>query len=154
MISKTLSDAIESKNVSAIRSVFYTIAHEDPNFSTGKFFNTLNHVKKHNIPGLFEKYDGEEFKTDDWNEAYWSEVAVDLLDNFCIERINHLKEVGEKVYPKKNNVNVNGNMRTSTVVNTTQPQLVGNPYKAHKKVDTKKKLIQTGKMLIEKIVKS
>lgn len=105
-ISKTLENAIETKNVSRIRSAFYTIAHEDPGFSSGKFRNTLNYVKTKNIPGLFDPYDGAVFEDETkWTKDYWAKVASDLVDNFCEERIEHLQKVGAKLYPtpvKKN----------------------------------------------------
>lgn len=104
-ISKTLSEAIENKNIHRIYSAFSVIAHEDPNFSTGKFDSILNYVKSKNIPGFFQKYDGEKFKPEsEWSEKYWALVVSDLMDNFCEERISHLKDVGKNVYPLKNNI--------------------------------------------------
>jgi hypothetical protein len=101
-ISKTLEEALESKNVGRIRSVFYTIAHEDPGFSTGKFRATLNFVKSKDISGLFDVYDGKAFKDEsEWNNEYWADVASELMDNFCEERINHLQKVGRKLYPSQ-----------------------------------------------------
>lgn len=100
-ISKTLQSAIESGRKSSIYSIFYTIAHEDPNFSSGKFRNTLNFVKEKNIHGLMEIYDGKPFAPEyEWSQDYWAEVASDLIDNFCDERIDHLEKVGKKVYPR------------------------------------------------------
>lgn len=57
-----LEEAIEKKSLVGIYSVFYTIAHGDPNFSTNKFKETLAYVKTKNIQGLMQEYDGEEFK--------------------------------------------------------------------------------------------
>ena len=94
-----LEEAIEKKSLVGIYSVFYTIAHGDPNFSTNKFKETLAYVKTKNIQGLMQEYDGEEFETEDkWNEGYWALIASSLMDNFCEERIAHLEEVGKKVY--------------------------------------------------------
>lgn len=97
-----LEDAIEKKSLVGIYSVFYTIAHGDPNFSTGKFRQILDYVKSKGIDNLFQKYDGEEFEPEEqWDEDYWALIASSLVDNFCMERINHLEEVGRKVYPVK-----------------------------------------------------
>lgn len=94
-----LEEAIEKKSLVGIYSVFYTIAHGDPNFSTNKFKETLVYVKTKNIQGLIQEYDGEEFETEDkWNEGYWALIASSLMDNFCEERIAHLEAVGKKVY--------------------------------------------------------
>ena len=109
-----LEEAIEKKNLVGIYSVFYTIAHGDPNFSTNKFRNVLNYVKNKNIEGLFQEYDGEEFeKEENWDEDYWALVASSLMDNFCEERINHLECVGKKVYPIKQQIGF-------TVLNNSQ----------------------------------
>ena len=94
-----LEEAIEKNSLVGIYSVFYTIAHGDPNFSTNKFKETLAYVKTKNIQGLMQEYDGEEFETEDkWNEGYWALIASSLMDNFCEERIAHLEAVGKKVY--------------------------------------------------------
>lgn len=99
-LSKTLQEAIENNDVLAIHSSFYSILHEDPNFSTGKFEKTLAYIKVKNIPGVFQEYDGEVFKeSDEWNEEYWALEASVLMDNFCMERINLLKQIGRKLYP-------------------------------------------------------
>lgn len=95
-----LEDALEKKSVVGIYSVFYTVAHGDPNFSTGKFRQLLAYVKSRGIENLFQKFDGEEFETEDkWDEEYWALIASSLIDNFCMERIEHLEQVGKKVYP-------------------------------------------------------
>lgn len=97
-----LEDAIEKNSLVGIYSVFYTIAHGDPNFSTGKFRMVMEYVKSKNIDGFIQKFDGEEFETEEkWDEDYWALIASSLIDNFCLERINHLEAVGKRVYPIK-----------------------------------------------------
>ena len=97
-----LEDAISKKSLVGIYSVFYTIAHGDPNFSTNKFRNVLEYVKTKNISGLLQEFDGEDFEPEEkWDEDYWALVASSLIDNFCEERIQHLEIVGKKVYPLK-----------------------------------------------------
>ena len=125
-----LEEAIEKKSLVGIYSVFYTIAHGDPNFSTNKFKETLAYVKTKNIQGLIQEYDGEEFETEDkWNEGYWALIASSLMDNFCEERIAHLEEVGKKVYKmtrriesfeekSKNATNLNYNKNKKNISNS------------------------------------
>lgn len=97
-----LEDAISKKSLVGIYSVFYTIAHGDPNFSTNKFKDVLAYVKMKNITGLMQEFDGEEFEPEEkWDEDYWALIASSLIDNFCEERIGHLEAVGKKVYPVK-----------------------------------------------------
>ena len=97
-----LEDALEKKSLVGIYSVFYTIAHGDPNFSTGKFRQILEYVKERGVDNFLQVYDGEEFEPEEkWDEEYWALVASSLIDNFCMERIDHLEMVGKKVYPIK-----------------------------------------------------
>lgn len=99
---EALEDAIEKKSLVGIYSVFYTIAHGDRNFSSNKFRCVLDYVKRQNIKGFMQEFDGEEFEPEEkWDENYWALVASSLMDNFCEERINHLEAVGRKVYPVK-----------------------------------------------------
>ena len=99
MISKTLEDAINKKNMTGIHSVFYTIVHEDPAFRTGKFEANLEYVRKLNLAGFIAVHNNEPFlSSEEWDEKYWALVASQLLDNFSLERIEHLKEVGRAIY--------------------------------------------------------
>lgn len=131
VISKTLEDAINNKKISAIRSVFYSIAHEDPSFSTGKFVETFEYVKSKNIEGLFDEFDGTEFKPEEeWDEEYWAEVASELMDNFCAKRINHLMRIGRKIYPKiKKTVPVQNHRTNSNSNASTRPQATKDPIR-------------------------
>lgn len=97
-----LEDAIQKNSLVGIYSVFYTIAHGDPNFSTGKFWDVFSYVKSKNISGFLQEFDGEEFQEEDkWDEEYWAYIASSLIDNFCEERIRHLEKVGKKLYPNQ-----------------------------------------------------
>ena len=92
---------VESKNVNHIRDELTTIAHSDRDFHTSEFDDYLQYAKDAKIEDLFDKFDGEEFKPkDEWDEKYWSYIVSSLMDNFCKERIDHLKEVGKYVYGK------------------------------------------------------
>lgn len=101
-LSKTMEKAVQEKDLEGIYASFYTILLYDPSFSTGKFEETFQYIKSLGIPGFVQKYNGTEFKdADAWNEEYWDMVASELVDNFCVERIQHLKKISAKVYPKK-----------------------------------------------------
>ena len=99
---EALEEAIQKQNLVGIYSVFYTIAHGDPAFSSGKFEKALTYVKGKQIPGFLQEFDGDEFEPEEnWNEEYWAFLASALIDNFCETRIAHLKQVGRKIYPSK-----------------------------------------------------
>ena len=92
---------VEDGNVSHIRDELTTIAHSDRTLSNGEFDAYLDYAKKANVSGLFDPFDGEKFKPkEEWDAKYWSYINASLMDNFCNERINHLKEVGKYVYGK------------------------------------------------------
>ena len=103
-LSKAMENAIQEKNLDGIYASFYTLLLYDPSFSTGAFDETFQYIKSLGIPGFVQKYNGTEFKdAGAWNEEYWDMVASELVDNFCVERIQHLKKISMKVYPKKQN---------------------------------------------------
>lgn len=99
--SKELKRDIDAKNIVHIRDELTTIALEDRGFHTGRFDEALEYVKGKHIDGLFDLFDKETFKEKaQWDSDYWKNLNASLMDNFCMERINHLKEVGKTVYPK------------------------------------------------------
>ena len=101
-LSKTMEDAVKEQDLGKIYSSFYTILLSDPGFATGKFDETFEIVKKRNVPGFIQKYNGVPFeKESQWNQQYWDRLLSELMDNFCIERIEHLKDVSRKVYPQE-----------------------------------------------------
>ena len=110
-LSKAMEVAIVEKDFGRIYSSFYTILLSDPGFVNGKFDQVLNELKMRNIEGLFQKYDEKSFKSkEEWNQQYWDSLASELKDNFCVERIEHLKEVSKFLYPsgqpKQSSVNM------------------------------------------------
>jgi len=96
---KTLINAIENRELSKVYSILYTILLSDPGFKTGRFDQAIADIKAGNFEEVFQEYNGTEFKSEnEWDKQYWDSVASDLVDNFCYERIEHLKEVSAKLY--------------------------------------------------------
>lgn len=105
--SSELENDIANKNILHIRDELTTIIHEDRGFYTNTFDEALKYIISKNIDGLFVTFDNEVFKPEEeWDRDYWAYLTASLLDNFCMERINHLKEVGRKVYPRKTDESV------------------------------------------------
>lgn len=99
-LSKTMEDAIKENDLGKIYGSLYTILLSDPGFSNGKFDQALTELKERNIEGLFQSYDEKKFKDkEEWDQQYWDSVASELIDNFCYERIDHLKEISKVLYP-------------------------------------------------------
>lgn len=96
-----LIEAVKERNALHIKNALTMITRRDRGFHTGEFDEALEYVKKQNISDLYTPFDGEEFKPEsEWNEEYWTEINVTLMDNFCPERIELLKKIGRKVYPQ------------------------------------------------------
>ena len=94
-----LDEAIRTQNVVRIYGVLSVILHEDPAFRTTKFMSALNYIRSKNIPDFFKPFDGEHFKSQsEWDKDYWALVASALIDNFCMERIEHLREIGQHLH--------------------------------------------------------
>lgn len=62
----------------------------------------MKYVKNNEIDGFIQKHNGVIFEAEEkWSEEYWDKVASELIDNFSMERINHLKDISKKLYPNK-----------------------------------------------------
>lgn len=97
-ISETLRKAVNDKDITAIRSCFYTIVLSDPGFKTQKFDEALNFVKASNVDGVVDVHDGEELlPEEEWNDAYFDFLASKMQDNFSEERIEQLKKVAKGI---------------------------------------------------------
>lgn len=152
---EALEDAIQKKSLVGIYSVFYTIVHGDPTFTTGKFSETLNYVKSKNIEGFIQEFDGEEFEPEDkWDEEYWAMIASSLIDNFCDIRIQHLEQVGKKVFPEKANTvpkqGSNTELKGRSSAKQKAPQNVPPQKKARISEEKKQNVRMTHRMRSEK----
>lgn len=101
-MNETLRRALDERNVLNIRNALSTLTFADRGFYTNDFTDALREAESLSIEGLYEAFDDEEFKPEDeWDEEYWRYLNASLVDNFCSERIEMLKKVGRKVYPKQ-----------------------------------------------------
>lgn len=101
-MNETLERALAEKNVLNIRNALSALTFADRGFYTDEFDDALQKAESLSIEGLYEPFDGEEFKPEDeWDEEYWRYLNASLIDNFCAERIEMLKKVGRKVYPQQ-----------------------------------------------------
>lgn len=89
----------------------------DPGFKTNDFDEAVRYVLDHDITReqLFSPFDASKPLVSDkakWDEEYYSFARVYLKNNFCPERIQHIKAVGKYVYSSGNIGNKN---KTSTI---------------------------------------
>lgn len=101
VISKTMEDAVREKDLGKIHSAFYTIMLSDPGFTSNKFDEAFSYVMGRGIEGVIQPHNGTVFEDESkWDQAYWDRLASELMDNFSLERIEHLKAVSRYVYPR------------------------------------------------------
>jgi len=121
-VSKSMIEAVDSKNLNSIYSLFYTILLSDPGFKTDKFDEAFRYVTSCKIDGFIQPHNGDSFAPQsEWDDKYWDKVASELVDNFSVERIQHIKEVAKKVYPRIDESNHNSNnaqKKTDSMQNT------------------------------------
>lgn len=78
----------------------------DPQFKTDDFEQAVQYVLSHGVTEdeLFAPFNKDiEFEEEPskWNEEYYSFARVYLKDNFSRKRIEHVKAVARKLYPRK-----------------------------------------------------
>ena len=90
-VSETFKSAVMEGSVIRIRIMMKDSMLLDPTFSD---FDDMANAAA-GVPGLYDKYNGGELTTDKskWDEKYMNRGFVQLLDNFCSERIDHMKKV-------------------------------------------------------------
>ena len=101
MISVQLKQDVEEKNIRHIINDLIMIIHNDRGLYTNEFEDALVYVRQAGIT-VEEPFDGKEFADESqWNDEYWARQMAELRFNFCRERIDHVKAVGRKLYPRK-----------------------------------------------------
>ena len=76
----------------------------DPYFKTNEFEDAIKYVLQNGVSEkeLFQNFNLEyEFEKDEanWDDDYYAFSRVYLKDNFCKERIEHVKAVAHKLHP-------------------------------------------------------
>ncbi|MCH1640886.1 hypothetical protein MJ257_12290 [Paenibacillus timonensis] len=93
-----LQEAISKKNYIRIRNELCSIIHKDPIFHTGDFETALQYVKRY-IPDVVQVHDNLPFSgREHWDDEYWALVVSELMDNFSMERIEHVKQIGRHLH--------------------------------------------------------
>lgn len=91
---------VRERNVRHIINDLIMIIHNDRGLYTSEFADSLAYVKAAGID-VEEPFDGGDFAPESaWNDQYWAEQMAKLRFNFCQERIEHVKAIGRKLYPR------------------------------------------------------
>ncbi len=99
MIDAEVKAAALAADAKGVRVALTAVAFRDRGFHTNEFDESLAFAS--NVKGLWNEFDGEAEKPEaEWDEKYWNHLNASLMGNFCRERIDLLKKVGKKVYPR------------------------------------------------------
>ncbi len=95
-VSEDYRQAVKTGNTLRVRLMLKNSFILDP---TGVSFDEMFDYAKSNIDGLVVEHDGEIFKNQsEWNEEYYNEQTVKVMDNFSEERLNLLKDMAGKIF--------------------------------------------------------
>jgi hypothetical protein len=102
-INKTLDEAIREKDIPAIRNILTTSMVQDPGFIKGVFDDWFDRCSKAGISKseVFAPFEGSAINNDAaaWTKDYYAEQRTEFRYNFSLERLEHLKKMGRKLYP-------------------------------------------------------
>lgn len=102
----------------------------DPKFQTNNFNLALDFVFKNGVSktSLYESFNPDfDFETnkEKWNLDYYSLARVCLKENFCPERIKHVKEVANYLFANE----VSETTKSNTINNTKKHVQIVKPRK-------------------------
>jgi hypothetical protein len=103
-INVTLDKALEKKDLDAIRRILSTFITADQSFSKGLLDERLRYCVRMGVSEeeLFVPFDGGPLNENptEWNIDYFAKQRVRFNANFSRERLEHLRQVGKKLFPK------------------------------------------------------
>jgi hypothetical protein len=102
-IDDRLNKAIADKDLDRIRQILSGFITADQGFSKAVLEDKISYCVRMGFSenDLFEEFDGEPFSenSDEWDAAYFTKQRVKFDSNFSRKRLEHLKQVGKKVFP-------------------------------------------------------
>lgn len=137
-LTTSYKNAINNKDVMLIKIMLKDSLVLDRSFrSFDEMYAAI--PKSINITDLHDKKNFE-LDMQKWDKNYLNTVLVDLIDNFSIERIKHIKEVISYIYAEHNDVNAEKNkhrMIRNSVKNNNLKKTNNRPltYKEQEELD-------------------
>lgn len=106
-ISEGLKDAVRRKNISAVRSRFFTLIARNP---SGREISAYVDYCLSNGLSENEFYmpdSSETFKNEkkEWTQAYWIELGSEMQIKFSKKHIDHMIEVADYLFPERSQSN-------------------------------------------------
>lgn len=95
-LTKDFMEAVEEGKVLRVRIMLKDSLLLDP---TGRDFTEMLAYARARLPELLTPHDGEVFRpAEEWSEDYLNDEMVKVLDNFSLERLEHLQQLVKKLY--------------------------------------------------------
>lgn len=97
----------QPRNMRRIVGAIIGFINADPRFNTNRFDEGVKYVLRQGISeselfSVYQPMEGDLFREPEkWDEQYYSLSLVRLKDNFCKERIEHVKAIARKLYPRE-----------------------------------------------------
>ena len=137
-----LKVAVESGNISNVRAAISSYITKNPGNRNRELNDVLNYINKSKLSDkLWEEHiakSGETKNKSQWTKDYFRMIRSNLRNNFSMDRMNHILEVGQYLY--KDEVAQNESVR---VINST------NSNKVERRID---KPINNKESFAEKVV--
>ena len=112
-VNELVKECMNNNDIVGLKGALIAIIFSDKQFKTDDFDNTLEVLKLNGI-NIYEKYDGKELisktKQSFTNQDYRNSI-FDLEKNFCIERINEVKNISKSIYGNVVKNSVSNNIR-------------------------------------------
>jgi hypothetical protein len=145
VITNSFIAAVKSADVTSIRIMMKDSLLVDRTFNE---FNQMQSLAN-NVPGLYDTQNSYEFKRDKsaWDDDYMNLLMAQVMFNFSHERLNHLKEVVNFLYPAASTAPVSSSGQPTTKRayydsdDDDPPKSIPKSYKEQKRYDQKRNRI-------------
>lgn len=102
---EAIRNKADQKNFIRLKVSVISAIQNDPTFASGEAENALD-ILRRECPEIFERkkdlgYEEKRTDSDTWDSDYFMRNTTYLEQNFCEDRINELKNIGQEVYGKK-----------------------------------------------------
>lgn len=113
-----IENGIANKDIKALREAIGSICYTNRDFSDGEFFEVIKYVEAKGIVIRDDKLVGSptissQKKT--FSDEDFAKAVFELKKNFCDERINDVKTIGESLYGNDKGKNKNNNLSSHNV---------------------------------------
>lgn len=103
-VNQLVIEAVKTKDIIGLKSAISTLINYDRNFSRGYVETNLKYIKECGI-NIFEEFNHQELLSNknisEYTERDFSNAIFYLEKNFCNERLEDVKKIGQVLYKEK-----------------------------------------------------